>query len=75
MNRVINSVGMVLFAIIITTTAAASIVLKTGLSMWAMPMLFVKGITECYTVQLVLVAKFKKYAENARVPCSIKIVD
>jgi len=26
-------------------------------------------------VQLVLVAKFKKYAENARVPCSIKIVD
>ena len=33
MNRVINSVGMVLFAIIITTTAAASIVLKTGLSM------------------------------------------
>jgi len=37
-----------------------------------MPMLFVKGITECYTVQLVLVAKFKKYAENARVPVALK---
>jgi hypothetical protein len=31
MNRVINSVGMVLFAIIITTTAAASIVLESGI--------------------------------------------
>jgi hypothetical protein len=31
MNGIINSVGMVLFAIIITTTAAASIVLESGI--------------------------------------------
>jgi len=32
-NTQVVAIGMVLFAIIITTTAAASIVLKTGLSM------------------------------------------